>query len=207
MTKTLYILGAGGHGKVIADAAKKMKQWDEIYFLDDKLIGEKLLDLTVKDKINNAKQYKQQNSEYIIAIGDNYKRRELQTNLVEIGCKFATIIHPFSSIGENVKIGAGTVILAGVVVNSSTVIGEGCILNTSVSLDHDSNLKDYVHLSPGVRLAGNVTIGKNTWLGINSTVINNVRINKNCVIGASSLIREEILEEGTYVGNPIRRVK
>lgn len=207
LTKTLYILGAGGHGKVVADAAKKMKQWQEIYFLDDNLVGQKLLEILVKDKLSNAKQYIQENPEYIVAIGDNYSRREVQQNLVELGCKLATIIHPFSNIGDGVEIGEGTVILSGVVINPSSIIGKGCILNTSTSVDHDSNIKDYVHLSPGVRIAGNVTIGTNTWLGINSTVINNVKIVDNCVVGANSLIREEILETGTYVGNPIRRIR
>lgn len=187
MTKTLYILGAGGHGKVVADAAKKMKKWEEIYFLDDKLVGQKLLGVLVKDKITNC------------------KRKSLLIKLEEKKCKIATIIHPFSSIGEEVKIGEGTVVFSGVVIKTSTIIGRGCILNTSCFVEHDSKLKNYVHLSPGVNLAGNVNVGECTWIGVGATVVNNTKITTNCTIGAHSLVLKDILQQGIYFGNPIKK--
>lgn len=207
MTKTLYILGAGGHGKVVADAAKKMSQWKQIYFLDDKLYGEEVLDINVKDKISAAVEYNETDVEFVIAIGNNSIREQLQNTLIEHKCSMATIIHPFTSISEDVIIGRGTVIFAGVVINPSTLIGEGCILNTSCSVDHDGSIGNYVHLSPGARLAGEVSIGNRTWIATNATVINSVHITKDSVIGANSLVLEEISIEGVYVGNPIRRIR
>ena len=35
MKRKLLILGAGGHGLVVADAATKQDRWSEVRFLDD----------------------------------------------------------------------------------------------------------------------------------------------------------------------------
>ena len=206
MTKSLYILGAGGHGKVVADAAIKMNQWNEIFFLDNQMIGKEVLGIKVVGSTDNAPNFNSSNTEFIVAIGSNDVRGKIQRNLQSQKCKLATIIHPFTSIGRDVNVGEGTVIYAGAVVNPSVQIGEGCILNTSCSVDHDSVIKEFVHLSPGVNIAGTVEIGEKTWLGIGATVINNISIIGNCIIGASTLVRKDIRKEGNYVGNPIKKI-
>lgn len=207
MTKRLYILGAGGHGKVVVDAALKMNQWEAIYFLDDQLKGESILGIKVIDVIDNVSEYKADKAEFVVAIGNNEVREKIQRNLQSQNCKLATIIHPFTSIGSNVSIGEGTVIFAGAVVNPSVNIGEGCILNTSCSVDHDSVIKEFVHLSPGVNIAGTVRIEGKCWLGISATVINDITIPKATIVGAGSIVIKDITKSGIYVGNPIRRIK
>lgn len=206
MTKTLYILGAGGHGKVVADAAIKMNQWKTVYFLDDQKVGQRILNILVKDSISKATKYKSNYAEFIVAIGDNSSRKRIQRHLELSNCQIATIIHPFSSIGTDVQIGRGTVIFAGVVINPSAVIGVGCILNTSCSVDHDSNLGDFVHLSPGGRISGAVTVAGESWIGTNSTLINNINIAGKCIIGAGGVVIKSINESGTYVGIPVRKI-
>lgn len=207
MTKKLYILGSGGHGKVVSDAARKMNKWEEIFFLDDLSVGKSILGISVKDKISNAVHYKQENTEFIVAIGNNKIRNNIHNSLVEKGCKIAIVIHPFTSIGQGVKIGQGTVIMAGVIINPSTKIGNSCIINTASSIDHDCSIGDFVHLSPGVRVAGFVEIGKNSWLGTNATVINNIFIGENILIGASGLVIKDILFSGEYIGVPVTKRK
>lgn len=207
MTKTLYILGAGGHGKVVADAANKLNRWDKIFFLDDQKKGQQILNLTVINGISQAINYKNINTEFIVAIGDNATRKKVQTQLEDNDCELATVIHPSAIIGLDVNIGKGTVIFAGVVVNPSVKIGDGCIVNTASTIDHDSVLEDYVHLSPGTNISGSVRIGDKAWLGTNTTVINNVSINDSVIIGAGSLIIQDVIETGTYVGSPIYRLE
>ena len=97
--------------------------------------------------------------------------------------------------------------MANAVINASVKIGRSCIINTASSIDHDCIIDDFVHVSPGVHVAGTVTIGKGTWLGIGSTVINNLEICANCIIGAGSTVIKDIKEEGTYVGSPAERIK
>lgn len=202
MSKDVIIIGAGGHAKVIADIIYKSGD-NLIGFLDDNLankgkeiyLGKKVLG-TTKDIENYNKNY------FIIGIGNNSIRKKINN---ENNLKLYTAIHPSAIIAQDVKIGTGSVIMAGVVINPGTVIGKNCIINTCSSLDHDNLLEDYVHISPGAHLAGTVSVKEGTWICTGATIINNITIAKNNIIGAGSVVIKDINEEnGTYVGVPAK---
>lgn len=203
--KDLIIIGASGHGKVVADIAIKMNKWQSIAFLDDDESIKTSMGLEVIGKTADAFTYKDE-AAFFVAIGSNATREKIQEKLVDEGISLVKLIHPSVVVGTDVEIGLGTVVMAGVVINSSSRIGKGCIINTSSSLDHDNVIEDYVHISPGVRTAGSVSIGKGTWLGIGSIVSNNINICSACKVGAGAVVVKDITEPGTYVGVPVRRV-
>ncbi|NMA83791.1 MAG: acetyltransferase [Epulopiscium sp.] len=205
MKDKLIIIGASGHGKVVADIAIKMNKWQSIAFLDDDESIKTSMGLEVIGKTADAFTYKDE-ADFFVAIGSNVTREKIQEKLIEEGLNVVSLIHPSSVIGTDLEIGIGTAIMAGVVVNGSTRIGKGCIINTSSSLDHDNVIDDYVHISPGVRTAGNVRVGKGSWIGIGSVVSNNVNICSDCKLGAGAVVVKDITEPGTYVGVPVRRV-
>lgn len=205
MKDKLIIIGASGHGKVVADIAIKMNKWKIIAFLDDDESIKTSIELEVIGKTADAFTYKDE-ADFFVAIGNNATREKIQEKIIEEGLNVVSLIHPSAVIGTDVEIGIGTSVMAGVVINSSSRIGMGCIINTSSSLDHDNALKDYVHISPGVRTAGSVSIGKGSWLGIGSVVSNNVNICSGCKLGAGAVVVKDITEPGTYVGVPVRRV-
>lgn len=203
--RKLIIIGAGGHGKVIANAAEKMNAFNEISFLDDNKINESIIGFKVIDKTDNMNKYKETH-EFIVGIGSNEVRLNLQSKLEREGYKITSVIHPSAIIEKEVKIGLGTVITAGVVINPNTEIGRGCIINTSSIVDHDCILENFVHLSPGVVLSGEVKVGNLTWLGAGVTSINNIEITSFVTIGAGSTIVGNIIHSGVYVGTPARKV-
>ena len=205
MKNKLLIIGASGHGKVVADIAIKMNKWQSITFLDDDESIKTSMGLEVIGKTADAFTYKEE-ADFFVAIGNNAVRERAQEKLIEEGLNVVNLIHPSAVIGTDVEIGIGAAVMAGVVINSSSRIGKGCIINTSSSLDHDNVIEDYVHISPGVRIAGSVGIGKGTWLGIGSVVSNNVNICSGCKVGAGAVVVKDITEPGTYVGVPVRRV-
>ncbi len=205
MKDKLLIIGASGHGKVVADIALKMNKWKSIAFLDDDNSIKACMKLEVIGKTEDILKYKEE-YDFFVAIGKNETREKIQEKLERNGYSLVSLTHPNAVIAANVKIGIGTVIMAGVVVNSSTQIGKGCIINTSCSLDHDNIIEDYVHISPGANIAGTVKIGKKNWIGIGSVITNNVNICSGCVIGAGAVVIKDITEPGKYVGVPVRGV-
>ena len=195
MHKKVIIIGAGGHAKVIADIIEK--SGDEVVgFLDDnKENGATVIkNYKVIGGSNNrfAMAITKENVEFVIAIGDNQKRKEISNSP---NLKFYTAIHPSAQIGLDVRIEEGTVIMANSCINSSAII------------EHDNIIEDYVHISPNATLGGTVKIGESTHVGIGSIVKNNITICKNCTIGAGAVVVKNILEEGTYVGVPARERK
>lgn len=205
MKDKLIIIGASGHGKVVADIAIKLNKWQSIAFLDDNESIKTTMGLEVIGKTADAFIYKEE-ADFFVAIGSNTTREKIQEILLDERVSVISLIHPSVVIGNNVEIGIGTAIMAGVVINCSTQIGKGCIINTSCSIDHDNEIGDYVHISPGVSLAGTVRVGKGSWIGIGCAISNNINICSNCKVGAGAVVVKDINEPGTYVGVPVRRV-
>lgn len=202
----LVIIGASGHGKVVADVAIKMGNWNEIVYLDDDVSKETVMGLSVIGKSGDFTKYVDK-YDVFVAIGNNAVRELILKKLIDLNATIPTLIHPNTVIGCDVKVGIGSVVMAGCIINPSTTIGVGCIVNTGAIIDHDNRIADYVHLSPGVKLAGTVNVGKCCWLGVGSTVINNINIAAGCTIGAGSVVIKDISETGIYVGTPVRRVE
>lgn len=205
MKNKLIIIGASGHGKVVADIAIKMNKWQSIAFLDDDQTIKTSMGLEVIGTTADAFTYKDE-ADFFVAIGSNTTREMIQEKLIDEGLNVVSLSHPSVIIGTDVEIGIGTAVMAGVVINSSTRIGKGCIINTNSSIDHDNIIEDYVHISPGARTAGNVWIGKGSWLGIGSVVSNNINICSGCKVGAGAVVVKDITEPGTYVGVPVRKI-
>lgn len=199
--KQLIIMGASGHGKVVADIAK-YNGYSDISFLDDNDFVTECNGYKVLGKVEDYKNY---DCDFFVAIGNAHVRAKILQELISAGKSIATLVHPDAVIGENVKIDKGTVVMAGAVINPSTTIGEGCIINTCASVDHDNVIGDYVHISVGAHTAGTVKIGNNTWLGIGAVVSNNITVCDNCMVGAGAVVIKNIEEEGTYIGVPAKR--
>lgn len=197
--KKLVIIGASGHGKVIADIAVR-NGYDEIVFLDDNDTIKECAGFPVVGKTNEANNIE---GDKMVAIGNAKIRERIQGELANI----AILIHPAAVISRKVKIGEGTVIMAGAVINSDAFIGKGCIINTGASVDHDCKIADFVHVSVGAHVAGTCSIGKRTWIGAGATVINNINICGDCIIGAGAVVVKNIEKQGTYIGVPARNIK
>ena len=195
----LVIIGASGHGKVIADIAERVGYTD-IVFLDDNPSAVSCGGYKVAGKCELVSSYK--NADFVVAIGNAKIRRRIQSDLMDKGLHIVSLLHPASVVAPGVKIGCGTVVMAGAVINADAEIGSGCIVNTCSSVDHDCRIGDYVHVSVGAHVAGTVTIGSDTWIGAGATVINNVKIIEDCMIGAGAVVVKNIEQKGTYVGVP-----
>ena len=192
----LTILGASGHGKVVADIAK-LNGYDEIEILDD---DESLSCCGQYSVIGKCEEAKEVPNDIFFAIGSvKYRKRFLELFSTK---HIPILVHPDAVIAEGVEIGIGTVVTAGVVINPGTIIGKGCIVNTCASIDHDCEIGDYVHVAVGAHLCGTVLVGDDTWIGAGSTVSNNVNICGGCTVGAGAVVIKDIEEKDTYIGVP-----
>lgn len=197
--KKLVIIGASGHGKVVADIAV-LNGYDEIVFLDDNPNIMNCAGFPVVGTVDKADDIE---GEKIVAIGNSSTRKVIQNSLSNI----ATLIHPNAVISRRVSIGMGTVIMAGAVVNSDTTIGSGCIVNTCASIDHDCVIGDFSHVSVGTNVAGSCKVGELVWLGAGSVISNNITIHNDCIIGAGAVVVKNCEQPGIYIGCPAQHMK
>jgi sugar O-acyltransferase (sialic acid O-acetyltransferase NeuD family) len=207
MKKTLAVLGASGHGKVVAEVAAAMQYWTDIVFYDDQWPAKQHNgSFAVVGDTRQLIGLAPASVDVFVAIGNNATRLAKQQLLVEHGFKPAILLHPRACIANSVSIGAGTVVMAGAVINAAATIGECCIINSNATVEHDCQLAAAVHISPAAALAGAVQVGARSWIGLNASVIQQVCIGSDVVVGAGAVVLADIAPACTVVGVPARQI-
>ena len=202
MSEPFIIFGAGGHGKVVADAARAagiVVAWA----VDDRagicdLVGCPVIDT------QHLEWRKLDRFRFLVAVGDNAARARIVQQLWAKGGRPLSVVHPSAVIAPSVRLGTGTLVCAGAVLNPDVEIGENVIVNTCASVDHDCVVGANVHMCPGVRLAGGVVIGSGSMLGLGVVVLPGVTIGEGCVVGAGSVVNRSLPPHIVAYGNPAR---
>lgn len=202
--KRLAIVGAGGHGKVVADTAECCG-WEIVEFFEDNWSGREANGAwRIAGDTSKLIGLLQDYDGVIVAIGNNAIRHAKLMELAASGAQLISLIHPRATISRYSTIGMGSVVFAGVVVNAGARIGTGAILNTGCSIDHDCVLGNAVHVSPGARLAGAVQVGNMSWIGIGACVKQAVQIGAQVTVGAGAAVVSDLADSQTVVGVPAR---
>ncbi len=207
----ILILGAGGHGQVLADMLMRMRdagvQVAPLGYLDDAaaMQSQTLLGLPVLGRLADLAQIA--HTAIMIAIGDNGTRRDLFDRLRRQGERLIVARHPQTVIAPDVQIGPGTVICAGVIVNPGAVIGANVILNTGCTVDHHNTIGDHAHIAPGVHLGGDVQIGTGALVGIGATVMPQRQVGAWSIVGAGALVYADLPSHAVAVGVPARIIR
>jgi len=204
--RSLAIVGAGGHGRVVADCAEALG-WDRIEFFDDKGVGTASGPWPVIGAVEALFECAGDYDGVIVGIGANRARLDRHRALVARGAAMATLIHPRATVSRHACIDVGTVVFAGAAVNFGAVIGQACIINTGATVDHDDRLSDGVHLSPGAHLGGGATVGECSWIGLGASVREGVSIGRNVRIGAGAAVIAAAPDDVDLVGVPARPLK
>lgn len=208
--RRLLVIGAGGHGQVVADILLFTGPRDGVRllgFLDDDegLCGRTVLGLPVLGPL--AQLAKTEHDGIVLAIGHNPTRQRLALDLAQRGEHLVNAIHPGATIACEVALGCGLVICAGAIVGTGSRIGDGAILNTASSVDHHNQIGAFAHVAPGAHLGGNVTVGDGALVGIGSTVIPGRTIGAWSMVGAGSAVVTDIPPHCVAVGIPARPIK
>ncbi|MCO1694590.1 acetyltransferase [Pseudomonas aeruginosa] len=202
--RKLAILGAGGHGKVVADTAECCG-WEEVFFFDDAWPGKSANGRwEIVGGFDDLMARLPEFGGVVVAIGNNVTRHAKLEALKVAGAGLIVLCYPQASISRYASLGLGTVVFAGVVVNVDARIGEGVILNTGCSIDHDCVLGAAVHVSPGARIAGGVEIAEKAWIGMGACIRQLTRIGAGSIVGAGAVVLEEVPESVTVVGVPAK---
>ena len=214
--KKIAILGASGHGKVVAEIAE-LNGFDEVIFFDDAWTGSEPADDGGVEEtggsdfpwkvLGNTESLLASVGEFdacVVGIGNNKIRWEKQISLTQAGARLTPLIHPAATVSKYADLGEGSVVMANAVINPFVKIGEACIVNTASTIDHDCILQDAVHVSPGSNLGGGVEVGFQSWVGIGACVKQYLKIGSGATIGAGAAVVNDVPAHQTVVGIPAR---
>ena len=202
--KKLAILGASGHGKVLADIAL-LQGWDEVIFFDDAWPEKQAVSRWPIAGDGAALLRRAGDFDGVaIGIGHCATRLEKHPLLAKAGFVLPVLQHPTAIVSTYAQLGAGSVLMAGSVVNVDAQIGTACIINTGATVDHDCVLADGVHIAPGAHVSGGVTIGAGAWVGVGACVRQGLYIGAGAMVGAGAVVLRDVPAGATVVGNPAR---
>lgn len=195
----IYLYGAGGHAKVIAEIIETCGEQIGGFF-----------DKDVSIKIRKYFTYSfpgpfdYLNDKLVISIGNNLLRKRIaESNSLN----YYNAVHPRSIISDSVSLGEGTVVMGGAIINANANIGKHCIINSNSSVDHDCILQNFVHISPNATLSGDVLIGQCVHVGAGAVIIPGIKIGVNSIIGAGAVIIRDVPDNVVVAGNPGRIIK
>jgi UDP-perosamine 4-acetyltransferase len=206
----VYLIGGGGHGKVLLDALRTAGvAVTGIADADPKRSGDRVLDVPV---IGGDEAILAMDPGAVLLVNGvgsvdrPVARRAVYDRFAARGFRFRDVIHVAAVIGAAVELGDGVQIMAGCVVQTGARIGRDTILNTCASVDHDCKIGDHVHVAPGATLSGDVTVGDGVHIGTGANVVQGVRIGAGCVIGAGALVLCDVPAGSRVAGVPAQAI-
>lgn len=210
--ESIFLFGASGHGKVIADIVEDEGLLAVAGFIDAGLpVGSERYGYPVLGSEDDLPRLCAEHGVGggIVAIGDNAVRARVAERILALVPEFAfeTAVHSTAAVARGAVLGEGTVVMAQAVVGADAHTGRHCIVNTAATLDHDGVLEEYASLGPGAHLGGNTSLGAYAHVGLGASVIHGVRIGPNTVVGAGAAVVADLPGDTLALGVPARATR
>jgi sugar O-acyltransferase (sialic acid O-acetyltransferase NeuD family) len=203
------VLGASGHGKVVADIILQAGQWSLAGFVDIRPMAQAdffgLPVLGAQDELPRLAR-EHDIAALALAVGDNWSRHRAleRTKAMVPDLAFPSLVHPGARVARGAVLGEGAVVCAGAVVGPDARVGRFALVNTLAGLDHDSKLGDFASLAPGAVTGGSVDVGAFAAVGIGATVLHGRTVGEHAVVGAHSLVMKDVAPRTVAYGVPAR---
>lgn len=209
MTDAVFVIGAGGHAKVVVDVLQH-QHCESIEIFDaqpvedgEAIFGCPVFNISMLEERRSC--YK--DVKFVIAIGNVKHRVHNFKNLKSSGLFGFEAVHPSAVTGHSVTVGESTVIFANAVINPHTMIGSNVIINTAAVVEHDNQIKDHAHIGPNATLCGGVSLGKYSFVGAGAVVLPGISIGQNVTVGAGSVVTKNVPDNTVVAGNPAKKIK
>jgi sugar O-acyltransferase (sialic acid O-acetyltransferase NeuD family) len=178
MAKTrLIVVGSGGHGRSVAEAAELSGQFEVVGFLDDALPTNKLvLGVPVLGAVASMAKHQAVADQAIVAVGNNVVREKLMLQLTVAGFTWATVVHPRAIVSPSSVMGAGSAVMACAIVGTEARLGLGAIVNCGAVVDHHATVEDYGHLGVNASMAGGTFLGRGAWMQVGAALGYGVKV-------------------------------
>jgi len=208
----MLIVGAKGFAKEVLEVLYQNEYKKDIVFYDDvnidvcgKLYGKYKI---LKNEIEVKDFFLKNGPEFTIGIGGPVLRNELYNRFSNLGGDFTSVISLKSDIGHfNSSIGKGCIITSGVIVTNDVKINNGSIVNLNSTIGHDTIIGRFVEICPNANISGRCIINDMVFIGTSATVLPDIKIGKNSIIGAGSVVTKDVPDNVLVVGVPAKIVK
>lgn len=212
--RSLYVIGSGGFGREVVALVHAVNdnqpQWDLAGVLDDgptDQARELLRDLGTEIVGSLADAALWTDPWWsVIAIGDPEARRRIVGMLERSAApvRFATLVHPDTTVGSSVALGPGSVVAAGARLSTCISVGSHSHIDQNVTVGHDCTLGKFTRVNPSAAISGNVTLESGATVGANATILQGLRVGSGAFVGAGAVVVRDVAAAERVVGVPAR---
>src|SRR5208283_2137893 len=205
--RRIFVYGAGGHGKVVADLLVSKGESEFGGFVDDReeLWGTKVIGFPVH---GGGPWLREEASHSLVAIalgvGANRSRQLLAERCTQWKIEILTFVHPSATVSKSARLGPGTVVMAGAVINPDAKTGAGVIVNTGSVVEHDVEIGNFAHVAPNAGMGGGSRLGAFSHLGLGAVVLQCVHIGSHTIVGAGAVVVKNLPDQVVAFGVPSR---
>ena len=208
----IAVFGAGGFGIEVAmliEHINKVSQDLEIIgFFDDEEPEGKVINgypiLGGIDKLNrwNSALF------LVLALGIPKTKKHVLGKIHNKKISYPVLVHPSVIMGDKkyLTIGEGSIICAGTIITTNISIGRHVILNLSCTVGHETEIGDFSSFMPTCNISGEVKIGEGNFWGTGVKIINKKVVGDNVIVGAGSVIVEDIPDNVIIAGVPAKAI-
>ncbi len=213
MRPGIVLYGSGGNARVILDMLRLDDRFHVVGLIDDNPArhGQRVFGAPILGDDKTLAELQKQGLQHVVnAVGsakNTAPRTTVHDKLVAMGFTLPSLVHPSVILGQEVTIGAGSLLMAGVIVNPGTTIGRNCLINTGTVIEHDCTIEDHVFIGPACALAGNTKIGQGAFIGIGANAIQGLTIGKDAVVAGGAMVIRDVGPGWWVMGVPARRIR
>jgi len=209
-TKNIVIYGSGGLGRGLIDLINSINsssevKWNLLGFIDENEVNE-INDYRSLGDINYLLNYTD-NLNVVLAFGNPSVKEKVYEALKEnVYLCFPNLIHPSVEISPYSKLGKGNIISNGVSLSTNIHINDFNLIHYNCSIGHDVLIGSYNSIFPLAAISGYTSLANGIEVGTTAAIIPDKTIGDNAVIGAGSVVIEDVDEGRTVVGVPGREI-
>ena len=203
--RRLVIIGAGDHGRVLADIARSTGV-ESIAFIEPGPVrpGDDRRGPIIEGDLDHPDAWIADADAFAVGLGDNRRRAEAWARCLQLGLRPATLVHPSAVLLGGAELQPGAQICAGAVIGVDASVAANAIVNTAASIDHDVQVGLHAQVGPGCHLAGRVIVEEGAFLGTGAAVTPGCRIGAWAVVGAGAAVIDDVPPGSTVGGVPAR---
>lgn len=209
--KPCIVVGAGGHGTVVADAMQSCAR-EVLGFVDprgfsDQMSVTGLPLLGNDDALVNFDPKRVLLLNGIGATTGGIIRSQVQKRIEMMGYVFEGVRHPTATISVYSIIERCVQVMAQSVVQAGASVDRGTIINTGAVVEHGVNLDEFVHVAPNATICGDVSIGALSYIGAGSVIKQGVALGPRTIVAAGAVVVNNHFGGGVLTGVPAVVVK
>lgn len=155
----LLVVGAGGYGRAVAEAAMAGSGHTLAGFVDDRWPDlPSIWGMPVVGRLADLAALRSRADAVALAIGDGRARQSAFELALAVGFELASIVHPRAVVSPSAVLGRGLTIMAGAIVGTEARVDDGALINAGAVVDHHAHIGAFAHLGVGSCMGGGAVL-------------------------------------------------